>query len=156
MVVGFVGCGGDKGPKANFVEGVVTLDGAPIEGVSVGFSPVAEKGVGAVGRTDAAGTFKLSAMQGGKSEAGAVAGEYYVTFQKTSTSTTSLTPDDPNYKKMAAVKSERPKVTYAVPQAYGAPTTSGFRVTVKEGKNSGDQFKFNLKSDFGGAKAGSP
>ncbi len=49
MVVGLAGCG-QKGPKVQYVEGVVTLDGNPVEGATVGFSPVEkDKGMAASG-----------------------------------------------------------------------------------------------------------
>jgi len=156
MVVGLVGCG-QQGPKVNYVEGVVTLDGSPLEGATVGFSPVDPKGLAAVGMTDANGVFKLSTVQGGKHEAGAVAGEYYVTFDKSAVPVKS--PEelerqrtDPNYGKTPP-SSQRPTAPVyksIVPPAYKSPTTSGFRATVKPGKNTGDEFKFDLKSDYKG------
>ena len=158
MVVGLAGCG-KQGPVVNYVEGVVTLDGTPLEGATVGFSPVdTVKGIGAVGTTGANGVFKLTAVQGGKPDGGAVAGEYFVTFQKVSLPIQSNEEleklrTDPNYGKATAQKSAAPKYKTIVPIAYGVGTTSGFRVTVKAGKNAGDEFKFNLKSDYtSGAK----
>jgi len=158
MVVGLAGCG-DQGPKVNYVEGVVTLDGSPLEGATVGFSPVdPAKGVAAVGTTGANGVFKLTAVQGGKPDGGAVAGEYFVTFQKVlvpvqSTEELEKLRTDPDYGKSTSQKSAAPKYKTIVPTAYGLATSSGFRVTVKAGKNVGDEFKFNLKSDYtGGTK----
>ena len=155
LVLGLAGCsGGSKGPTVNYVEGVVTLDGTPVEGVAVGFSPSTAGGIGAAGITDAKGVFKLTSGQAGKPAAGAVTGEYDVTFEKiTLASSGPQSTDDPNYGKKAPGKSAAPKPTYVVPQAYGSPKTSGFHVTVKEGKNVGDQFKFDLKSGFKGAKS---
>lgn len=157
MLVGLAGCG-KRGPAVNYVEGVVTLDGSPLEGATVGFSPVdAAKGMGAVGRTGADGVFKLTTVQGGKVEAGAVAGEYYVTFQKSavpvkSTEELEKLRTDPNYGKSppSSQRPTAPQYKSLVPPAYGSPTTSGFRVTVKAGRNAGDEFKFNLKSDYQG------
>jgi len=154
-VVGFVGCG-QTGPAVQYVEGVVTLDGSPLEGATVGFSPVdAAKGTAAVGTTDSRGVFKLTAVQGGKPDGGAVAGEYQVTFQKSSVKVlskeeTEKLQKDPNYGKATSGRPETPTFKSLVPPAYGAPATSGFRVTVKEGKNVGDPFKFDLKSSYQG------
>ena len=161
MVVGLTGCGQQGGPKVNYVEGVVTLDGTPLEGATVGFSPAdTAKGVGAVGTTGAGGVFKLTAVQGGKPDGGAVAGEYSVTFQKSSIPIQSNEElerlrTDPNYGKLQSLPKREvaPKYKTIVPPAYGSPATSGFRVSIKAGKNVGDEFKFNLKSDYtGGAK----
>ncbi len=69
------------GPDVNYVEGVVTLDGSPVEGVTVGFSPVDPAGMAAVGTTDANGVFS-SVDRGRRAEGGALPGEYNVTFMK--------------------------------------------------------------------------
>jgi len=41
-------------------------------------------------------------------------------------------------------------VEYLVPKAYGDAKTSGFTASVKKGRNTGDAFRFDLKSDFKG------
>jgi hypothetical protein len=68
------GCGGN-GPHA--VQGVVLLDGAPLDGASVTFQP---EGAGqpAIGQTAADGTFKLSTVDG----TGAMPGSYRVLLSK--------------------------------------------------------------------------
>lgn len=157
MTLGLTGCS-DSGPKVNPVEGVVTLDGTPIDGVTVAFSPVdSANGVAAVGKTDASGVFKLTSTQGGKTEGGAVAGEYRVTFTKSSIKAYSQEDlekikNDPNYGKAssAARPTAPPKAESLVPAPYGNPATSGFKVQVKEGKNAGDEFKFDLKGNYKG------
>lgn len=149
-LLGFVGCSG-SGPDVNYVEGVVTVNGTPTEGVTVGFSPVdPATGVAAVGTTDANGVFRLTAMQGGEPEEGTTAGEYFVTFMKNSISTLSAEDaqkmqDDPNYGKTGSGLSPPPKVESAIPATYGKAETSGFKVTVADGENKGDAFKFDLK-----------
>ena len=151
LAVGFTGCSGDAGPTVQYVEGVVTLDGEAIEGVTVGFSPVdVQEGIAATGTTDSNGVYKLTSSQGGKPDQGAVAGEYTVTFRKVKgTFAEALTPDDPGYEKsMASGKEESaPALEYVVPARYGNPADSEFKVTVKSGKNTGDDFKFALTSD---------
>src|SRR4029453_13121047 len=80
---GLVGCESSCGPAVQYVEGVVTLDGSPIEGVTVSFSPAkAGSGTPAVGTTDTNGVFKLTATQGGSVGGGAGIGDYQVTFTK--------------------------------------------------------------------------
>jgi hypothetical protein len=149
------GCG-KSGPSVNYVEGVVTLDGKPIEGVTVGFSPVdATKGLAAVGTTDANGVFKLTATQGGSTDGGTVAGEYQVALTKIGTDIVTeeeakKMQEDPNYGKEQTGPPVAPVVKSAIPEAYGNPATSGIKVTVKDGENKGDAFKFDLKSSFTG------
>ena len=76
------GCG-PKGPDVQFVEGVVTLDGKPLDGAAVAFVPVDKAGISAAGKTDADGRFRLNATQGKKYGKGTVVGEYVVTVTKT-------------------------------------------------------------------------
>lgn len=149
-VIGLAGCGESGGPSVEYVEGVVTLDGTPIEGVDVSFSPVnPNSGTPAVGKSDAKGVFKLTAIQGGKVGGGTGVGEYQVTFSKIKASGQSdvTKTSDPNYGKYDTT--QRPQVTqteYIVPQKYGNPATSGFTVKVEKGSNKGDKFKFDLSS----------
>ena len=147
---GLLGCGESGGPAVEYVEGVVTLDGAPIEGVTVGFSP-AKPGIGtpAVGTTDASGVFKLTAMPVGKVGGGTAVGDYQVTFSKVKTSGQSevTKSTDPNYGKSDQTKRPQPtKIEYIVPQKYENAATSGFTATVAKGTNKGDKFKFDLTS----------
>jgi hypothetical protein len=151
-----LGCGG-SGPSLNYVEGVVTVDGNPMEGITVGFSPIdPAKGKPAIGTTNAQGVFKLTSTQGGKPDAGAVAGDYAVTFSKSAGSALSADEvkklqSDPNYGKSGGGKSAAPSAKSAIPKEYADPAKSGIKATVKPGKNTGDELKFDLKSDFKGA-----
>ncbi len=150
-LIGLLGCGDSGGPSVQYVEGLVTLDGAPIEGVSVSFSPVKpDAGTPAVGTTDAKGVFRLTAVQGGKPGGGTGVGEYQVTFSKIKagglSSVTSST--DPNYgKEDLTQRRQATQAEYIVPQKYGTAATSGFKVTVKPGTNKGDEFKFDLNKE---------
>ncbi len=104
--------------------------------------------------------FKLTTTQGGQPDAGAVVGEYFVSLRKSgsvpvpSAEEMQKLQDDPNYGKVTSGSGppKPPPVPKAIiPLAYGNPANSGFKVTVKEGKNTGDAFKFDLKSDYRGA-----
>ena len=65
------GCGGNTVP----VSGVVTLDGKPVEGAAVSFTPEKSDGVGgSYGKTDAQGRYSLKTVIGDK--AGAAAGKH--------------------------------------------------------------------------------
>jgi hypothetical protein len=56
VVVASTGCGGQPTLQTEYVEGVVTLDGQPVEGATVTFVPVAEgQGAPATGMTNAQG-----------------------------------------------------------------------------------------------------
>ena len=160
--VGVVGCSrGPARPEVQFVEGVVMLDGAPVEGATVGFVP-AGAGLGAFGRTLPDGRFLLTSSRGGVPGAGAMAADYVVTVQKVdgdappadapeAAAAPGTAEDYEKWRKESVSTSSKPAlVKYVVPQAYGDPKTSGLKATVKKGRNSGEAFRFELKSDFKG------
>ncbi|HUY87995.1 MAG TPA: carboxypeptidase-like regulatory domain-containing protein [Pirellulales bacterium] len=133
-----VGCNSaPPGLKTEEVEGLITLDGEPVADATVTFTPVME-GVGAMatGMTDAAGKYRLTALKAGYSPqagSGTLPGEYNVGVLKVKlpdipTSTEAAKPQDGQRPKDSAMK-------YVVPQKYENPTSSGIKVTVKEGKN---------------------
>jgi len=128
------------------VEGVVTLDGAPLEGATVLFSP-AGGGLPAAGRTESGGTFRLATtVPGKKGAAGAAAGEYVVMVTKVEAPPVVEVPtDDPNYGKapMPTGAEKQSKIKYVVPQSYGDPKTSPLKATVKQGANT---FTFEIDS----------
>ena len=85
------GCGG--GPAA--VSGVVSLDGKPVEGATVNFTPAAGDGGGlggSYGKTDAQGRYTLQTVAGDKR--GAAVGKHKVTI--------SLSKPDPSNPEGAA------------------------------------------------------
>jgi hypothetical protein len=167
LLFAVAGCG-RSGPRVEMVEGSVTLDGAPIEGVTVTFKPNGNAGLMAFGMTRADGRFTLNATRGGKAGAGTAVGDYAVTFTKTKggyeivegpTAPESPPPDietaKAEYEKWAreqALKKPRPlpPVEYLVPKGYGDAKTSGFTASVQKGRNNGEAFRFDLKSDFKG------
>ena len=131
------GCG-PRGPDVQLVEGFVTLDGAACAGAVVGFSPV-EGGLPAVGRTGTDGSYRITAVRGGRANGGTTVGEYLVTIDKLE-----LLPPPPN----PLGKQIDPEFRSIVPRAYGDQTTSGLKATVRRGLNSGPEFRFDLRSDF--------
>jgi hypothetical protein len=131
------GCG-PRGPDVQLVEGFVTLDGSPCAGAIVGFSPVVG-GVPATGRTGLDGSYRITAVRGGRERGGTTVGEYLVTIDKME-----LLPPPPN----PLGQQLEPEFRYIVPKAYGDQTTSGLKATVRRGLNSGPEFRFDLRSDF--------
>jgi hypothetical protein len=126
-----------------YVEGTVTLDGKPIEAVSVSFLPVdPSMGLGAGGYTDTRGKFKLSSLVG-KGGDGTQSGKYNVVFVK-------LAPSREQTEKEKELSKTNPeKITPipmidVLPSKYNSPKTSGFEVEIIEsGKNV---FQFDLVS----------
>jgi hypothetical protein len=132
------------------VEGVVVLDGKPVEGATVFFSPSptasdAAAGLPAAGRTAADGGFRLNAGGGATPGAGTKVGNYIVTVIKQESD--SMPPPDlnappPDFKEI--------QVRDLLPTIYKLATTSPLRATVKPGKNT---YRFELDSK---ARAESP
>jgi len=155
------GCG-RSGPPVQMVRGTVMLDGKPIDGVAVTFTPASGAGIQAFGTTQADGSYSLSAFRGAKPGSGTVVGEYRVTCTKMIGGDTPAEvpppPDDAPAAEHEAwrreeAKRQRTKATplqYLIPKAYGDSQTSGLKVTIQKGLNSGPDFRFNLKSDFKG------
>ena len=148
-VAATIGCGGG-GPAVEMVEGVVNVDGKPVDGAAVFFSPApGSSGMPAAGQTGSDGRFRLTTIRSKKGGGGAVAGDYVVMVTKVQSDAPPLPsdPSDPNYGKFppAPGPNDKPKIKYIVPQAYGEAKTSPLKATV--GKGSGS-FTFELKSDF--------
>ncbi|MDR0328442.1 MAG: hypothetical protein LBI05_09125 [Planctomycetaceae bacterium] len=82
VIVGLMiaGCG-PKGISTQYVEGIITLDGEPLDGALVTFYPVQADGRTAAGISNEMGVYKLTA-DGGLPEKGAVEGNYRVTVSK--------------------------------------------------------------------------
>ena len=72
------GCGGSGNPDTYSVTGTVTLEGSPVGGALVSFSPTGD-GKPATGITDASGKYSLTTFSQGD---GAVPGTYQVTITK--------------------------------------------------------------------------
>ena len=140
------GCG-RSGLDLQMVEGVVTINGEPLAGATVGFSPlIPGQGLPATGATVADGTFRLTATRGGTPDKGTTVGDYAVTISKVE-----LLPDPLWDNLKPGETPSRPRqmqYRYVVPKAYESITTSGLKATVKKGVNKGDAFRYDLKSDY--------
>jgi len=159
-----------KRPIVHPVKGRVMLEGQPLEGVGVSFSPVVKgQGVTAFGKSRPDGSFTITSTLGGTLGAGAAAGEYAVMLQKFVDVAPDAVPPEFSaaagdssrsvqqwFSKQEATRIEDEKtVRYVIlgllPEAYGNAETSGLRVTVKPGTNSGPAFEFDLQRNFRGA-----
>lgn len=146
-------CGCSRGPDIQYVEGVVTLDGAAVEGAVVTFTPAGD-GLGAAGTTDAAGVYRLNPLNG-RAEGGTLVGDYLVAVRKWQYEDPGPPPDPSDRKAYAvwqqkSMKAANREPTYVTPKPYGDAATSGLKATVKQGRNTGAAFSFDLKSDFTG------
>ncbi|MEM7476429.1 MAG: hypothetical protein AAF483_15665 [Planctomycetota bacterium] len=145
----FAGCGGPTLPTID-VTGSVTVDGQPMEGVSVIFSPAASSsGRAATGQTDAQGNFKLTTETPGD---GALAGDYKVAITKAQTADDNLPkevdPDDPDsmdsiYGSLDTQKQE--KSTNLIGKKWTSAATSGLTATVAEGGDNTFNFEVTSK-----------
>jgi len=172
VAIGLLATGCSRGgnrPIVHPVKGRVMLEGQPVEGVGVSFSPVVKgQGVTAFGKTLADGSFSITSTLGGGLGAGAMAGEYAVMLQKfLEVAPDAVPPEfsaaagDPSrsvqqwFSKQETSRVEDEKTVRHVilgllPEAYGNAETSGLRVTIKPGTNSGPAFEFDLQRDFRG------
>ena len=143
-----------SGPAVEFVEGFVTLDGEPVPDATVGFSPAGGPGPAAFGKTDDKGIFHLTTVQGGRPQGGAPVGEYIVTVKKWRNRLAELgqrpEPTDAAFAAWSRREQELLAMPpdYIVPQEYGEKRTSGLKVTVARGRNTGSAFTFDLRGDF--------
>jgi hypothetical protein len=140
------GCG-QSGIPVEYVRGVVTLDGTPLEGATVIFSPKGSEGMVGAGRTQSDGSFTLNA-QGAKPGAGTTAGDYNVTISKVEMPEfVGMSTDDPRYGTPEQEKLEQEAAnaepTVIVPEKYNKAETSPFMAKVESGSNT---FTFDISS----------
>jgi hypothetical protein len=85
VLVTFIGCSlsSKRNLPVEYVEGIVTMDGVPLDNACVQFIPKTEgQGEAAVGYTNSNGKYTLSSMNGDLGK-GAMQGEYVVLITKT-------------------------------------------------------------------------
>lgn len=135
------GCGGAKPTpvKTDLVEGIVTLDGAPVANATVTFVPVQEgTGASATGTTDAAGKYTLTAVGkiGAQIGAGTLPGEYFVAVQKDEIPDLENLDDKNRESGGGGPSDQEIKVTHVVPPQFNDAKKSGIKVTVNAGPNN--------------------
>lgn len=148
-----VGCGGSGSLGTVPVTGSVTLDGEPVEGASVVFSPVTAEGRAAAAKTGPDGKFKLTTQA---TDDGAVPGSYKVAITKYDREIMQVDADETDMDALyGAAEAAGTDLTGSgednlgapqnlLPEKYKSPNTSGFDVEVqKDGENN---FTLELQS----------
>lgn len=143
------GCGGGvDGPPMASASGVVTLDGNPVEGATVSFTPKG-KGTVSLAMTGADGRFKMMTAAG---KDGAAVGEHGVTvtltvmpdLQAQGSADDLATPQA--FETSGGTKApEEQKPLHLVPQKYNSSQTSGLSVTVPDGGASDIKLELTSK-----------
>ncbi len=130
LLLGAIGCQGPVQQIAS-LEGTVTLDGKPLEGIEVHFVPDGDKGTAgprAVGTTDSKGKFTLTC---GDLGSGALIGHHRVMF--VDIWALPAVPDRREPKHAVTRKVlEKPRI----PDAYSQVTTTPVRQEVKAGSQT--------------------
>lgn len=124
-----IGCAQSAGPATVPVTGTITMDGKPIAGAVVVFSPQGtsdESRLATQAETDSEGRFELKTYLGGADfKLGVPAGDYAVSVSK-----------------LEVVQDMRRQPKNLLPKKYNQPNTSGFSATVDpSGEND---FTFDL------------
>lgn len=131
------GCGETNPYDTVKVSGVVTVNGTPMEGVTVVFRPVAADGMIATGITDKDGKFVLTTGQA-PTGSGAVPGEYHPTFSKMDVTDAIKAMTEEQRENL-----QNTEYVYFVPKKYADPTSSGVApVTIAKGSTG--PFSFDL------------
>jgi hypothetical protein len=124
-----MGCTTDETPKTVPAEGIVTLDGTPVDGAVV-ILVAAQGSINATAITDKQGKFQANAFE---HKTGAVPGDYKVTINKTD-----LKPASDN------VGESNVTVSYGLPEKYSTLSKSGLSIQLGELGNK--EIKFELSS----------
>lgn len=131
-MVALMGCGEDGSRvKTEYVEGIVTLNGKPLSMAHVTFNPVGGEGQAAFGSSDKDGKYLLT-TDGGKTDGGALAGEYVVTVEKRDVPPPVEVSPDPNKPAPPIKVQAAPLIT---PAKYADVKSTDLKVTVVKGSN---------------------
>jgi len=138
----FIGCAQENPFGTVYLEGTVTLDGVPIDGVNVTLIPLDEgEQLSAGGVTDASGKFTVTAG-GSPAGSGARPGTYNVIFSKVSIARTESYEES-----MALYGGRQPPATHLIPQRYGSARTSGIEPITVDTDRRKNRFTFELESE---------
>lgn len=144
------GCGGSSAKVAGVVPvtGVVTFQGAPVQGASVTFYPDGPGGRAAAGTTDAQGKYQLTTLNAND---GATPGKYKVMVSKMETSGLGATMTQEEQTKYLEQHGSPPptETKNVLPQQYSDVTATPLTATVADGDKN--EFNFDLQGPPGGA-----
>ncbi len=133
LMLALSGCGGKDQPVA--VEGVVTLDGEPVEGATVLFKPQDGRGRPASGLTDSAGVFVLTTFREGD---GVLPGSYLILVTKTegreSAAPAIIPGDDQSIKIHYKERFAKNRKKSLLPARYGDESKTPLSCTVPPGE----------------------
>lgn len=134
LIVPVAGCTGGSGAELVPVAGTVTVDGKPVEGITVTLlgDSSGEKRIIPYGQTDAEGKFTVKVSD---TEMGAPAGEYQVLFQKLRLADGSPIPEGESAADVGAVNQ--------LPEVYSVPNNNSLTATIPVGGT--DSLTFDLK-----------
>ena len=142
VLLSSIGCGDQPGTSPTApVSGTVTLDGKPLEGVSIAFVPTS--GRPASGITNATGQFTLSTFG---NRDGAVLGSHKVVLAEPPDDAQPM-PGEPGWEKWKNRKARFAK-------KYSDPELSGFSAEVEPGKKN--VFTFDMTSQPAALKPSRP
>lgn len=133
----FSGCSSSNIIDTEEVSGTVTLDGAPLEGASVAFSPKGDQGTPASAMTDSKGFYVLQTPLG-KAQAGTSQGEYIVLIRKYTQKPTGQKQKDDR-----GNETELTQPVNTLPPEYANPSKTPLSASVKPGEKT---YNFELKS----------
>jgi hypothetical protein len=122
-VIAIAGCNKTQGPPTVEVTGVVILNGTPVEGANVFFTPAQgsdDTRLASQATTNSDGKYQLQThIGGGKYKPGIVSGKYDVTVTKLD---------------MSAIKNTMTPPKNLLPAKYADPKTSQLKADVVDGK----------------------
>jgi len=136
------GCGPANPYGTVVVTGKVTVDGEPMEGVSISFSPTTSEGMTAYGMTVADGSYQLT-TGGAPFGTGAVPGTYTVSFSKVTPGGEGMSMAEFEAGGSRPMTGPPPPV-YHIPEKFSDPKTAGFDPVEVKKKASENNFEFNL------------
>ena len=131
LLILITGCWSSGGPTTYPVQGLVQLEGKPVEGATVTLIPQETEGRSASGMTDAEGNFEVTTYVSPALQAkGAMPGVYDIVVSKMEVR--ELAEDlSPQEAQAAFQKMGPPK--NLLPKKYRSPNTSGLSVTIEDG-----------------------